>query len=222
MDIHNYKKKLERTLQRVKDSKEISERNKDLVFKYYNYCTIEGLSIPKIERYVYDAFRLAHMFKKDLDKATEEDLKSVVADVQRRDWTPSTKYTFKIGLRKFYKFVDGITGKGKSPERLNWMKTSEGKTKKKLPEDLLSEKDVRDMIRHSLSKRDMAFVSSLYESGCRIGEMGTLRIKDISFDRIGVKIQVYGKTGSRVVRLINSTPYLRDSLILDEEILLIL
>jgi hypothetical protein len=79
-DIHNYKKRLDRTLERVRISYVISKHNKDLIMKYHQTCLIEGLSVAKTERYIYDAFRLAIDFKKDLDQATEEDLKGVVAD----------------------------------------------------------------------------------------------------------------------------------------------
>ena len=123
-DIHNYKKRLTRTLERIRNVENISKKNKELILKYYEGCAIEGLSIPKIERYIYDAFRLAQFYKKDLNKATSDDLKSIVTWVESKEWSIHTKYTFKIGLRKLYKFIDGITEKGVSPERLKWMKTN--------------------------------------------------------------------------------------------------
>ncbi len=122
-DIHRYQKRLDRTLERIRTSDAISQHNKALVLNYHRNCVIEGLSVAKTERYVYDAFRLAIDFKGDLDKATEEDLKEIVAGLESRKWSPHTKYTFKIGLRKFYKVMEGITEKGESPRRLKWMKT---------------------------------------------------------------------------------------------------
>jgi len=47
----------------------------------------------------------------------------------------------------------------------------------------------------------------LYEGGFRIGELGGLRKKDISFDKYGAIALVTGKTGPRRVRLIWSMPY---------------
>ncbi len=207
-DIHNYKKRLDRTLERIKESKEISKKNKKIILGYYENCVIEGLSISKIERYVYDAMRLAQFYKKDLDKATERDLKELVVMIESKTWTIHTKYTFKIGLRKIYKFIDKITEKGISPERLKWMKTNIKKSQLKLPEDLLSEAEVELMIKHATSLRNRAFIAVLYESGGRIGEIGNLRIKDIKFDEYGAIIQVHGKTGSRIIRLVQSAPYL--------------
>ncbi|MGY4884199.1 MAG: tyrosine-type recombinase/integrase [Nanobdellota archaeon] len=207
-DIHNYKQRLERTLKRIKDSKDISEHNRKLILNYYKSCIVEGLSLGKIERYVYDSFTLARSFSKDLDKATEEDLRDFLVEIENKDWSLHTKYTFKIGLRKFYKMIDKITEKGESPKRLKWMKTNLKKCQVKLPEDLLTEEEVELMVRHAWNKRDKALISCLYESGCRIGELCSLTIKDVRFDEYGAIMQVSGKTGSRVVRIVNSSLYL--------------
>jgi len=52
-------------------------------------------------------------------------------------------------------------------------------------------------------------VSLTYESGFRIGEVLTLRIKHIVFDEYGAKILVgEGKTGMRRIRVVSSAPYL--------------
>ncbi len=207
-DIHRYQKRLERTLERIRISDVISQNNKELVMKYYRECTIEGLSTAKTERYIYDAFRLAIDFKKDLDKATEEDLKGVVAELESRKWSPHTKYTFKIGLRKFYKVMDGITEKGESPVRLKWMKTNLKKCQTRLPEDLINEEDVEAMVRNASCDRDKCLIACLYESGCRIGELCSMKIRDVRFDERGAILQVFGKTGSRVIRIVQSAPYL--------------
>ncbi len=207
-DIHNYKKRLDRTLERVRISDVISQHNKDLIMEYHRTCLIEGLSVAKTERYIYDAFRLAIDFKRELDKATEEDLKTVVADLENRKWSLHTKYTFKIGLRKFFKMIDGITEYGESPKRLKWMKTNLKKCQTKLPEDLINEEDVEAMVRNASCDRDKALIACLYESGCRIGELGSMKIRDVRFDEKGAILQVFGKTGSRIVRIVQSAPYL--------------
>jgi ribosomal protein L40E len=51
-------------------------------------------------------------------------------------------------------------------------------------------------------------VSLLYESGCRIGEIASLKINNIAFDKKGAVLTVFGKTGSRRIRIVSSVPYL--------------
>jgi len=46
----------------------------------------------------------------------------------------------------------------------------------------------------------------LYESGARIGELINLTLKDIEPDKYGIKVTLFGKTGTRKIRLIASAP----------------
>ena len=48
----------------------------------------------------------------------------------------------------------------------------------------------------------------LYESGCRIGEILSLMIRNVEFDEYGCVLLVDGKTGQRRVRVIASAPKL--------------
>lgn len=73
---------------------------------------------------------------------------------------------------------------------------------------MLSEDEVRRLIAAAEHKRDKAFIASIWECGCRIGELGTLLLKNVVFDDFGCQILVDGKTGMRRIRLITSAPYL--------------
>jgi hypothetical protein len=66
------------------------------------------------------------------------------------------------------------------------------------------------MIESAESARDKAVVSLLYESGCRIGELCSLKLRHISFDQYGGQIVVDGKTGRRRVRVVSCVKYLTD------------
>ena len=43
MDIHNYKGRYERVLQRIKDSKEITKENKKIILEFKDYLLSEGI-----------------------------------------------------------------------------------------------------------------------------------------------------------------------------------
>jgi ribosomal protein L40E len=49
----------------------------------------------------------------------------------------------------------------------------------------------------------------LYESGARIGEVGSMRIRDVSFEESYARLMLKGKTGSRRVIVVAATPYLQ-------------
>ena len=209
LDIHNYKKRLVRTLENIKES-DLSKKNKELLVRFHDSCFTEGLGICKIERYLYDAYRLARMMKKDLSKSNRQDLQSVVAEIEKKEWSPHSKHSFKVMIKKFYRFAEGIDEKGVYPDKIRWLRTGVKNNHKKLPEELITEEEVKKMIGSVQNIRDKALLSSLYESGCRIGEIGSMKIKDVTFDEHGAKINVNGKTGARRIRLVNSTPYLQE------------
>ncbi len=83
-----------------------------------------------------------------------------------------------------------------------------GPRNRKLPEEILTEEDIKKTIDAAQNARDRALVAVLYESGCRAGEFLSMRMKNVSFDRYGAVIIVHGKTGYRRIRLVLSSPYL--------------
>ena len=80
--------------------------------------------------------------------------------------------------------------------------------KKKLPEELLTIDEVKALAEATNNLRDKAIVLTLYESGARVGEFLSLKIKHIQFDKYGALIMLHGKTGMRRVRLVASVPAL--------------
>jgi len=122
-------------------------------------------------------------------------------DSEYSDWTRTTYITM---IKKFYRWH-----LGKLPDYIQNMKTKV-KVNGKAPDDLLSYQDVTALIENSRNARDRALFSVLYDSGCRIGEIINMRIKDLSFDEFGALLRVTGKTGFRQVRIVgNSIAYLR-------------
>ncbi len=77
-----------------------------------------------------------------------------------------------------------------------------------LPGDLVSEEEVKMLVDSAVSVRDKAFIITLYESGARIGEVGMVRIKDVVFEERYTTVMVKGKTGSRRIIVVASTPFL--------------
>jgi site-specific recombinase XerD len=208
-NIHNYDRRLERTLINLKKSI-LSEANKELLIKFHDYMFLQGLSVAKIERYLYDAYRFGLMFNSDLENATKDNIQKIVIEIEKNDWTPSSKSTFKLMIRKLYKFIEGIEEKEIYPERVKWIHTHIKKSNEKLPEELLTPEEVVSIIGCADNFRDKAFISTLYETGCRISELALVKIKQIQFDVYGAKININGKTGSRRLRVVGSSPFLQD------------
>lgn len=210
-DLYNSKKNVEKILETIGESDNISQKNKKIIRGFYRECISVGLSDVRIYVYLSCLRKLSTEFcRKDYDKLTKDDIKELVIKFERNDeWSDYSKQRYKIIIRKLVQFIEGYEWYSKKyPEKVEWINANIKKKNNKLPSEILSKQDIKQMIAHSLTIRDKAFISVLYESGCRIGEMLTLRIKHVMFDEYGCVINVFGKTGSRRIRLVSSVPLL--------------
>ncbi|MEM3829269.1 MAG: site-specific integrase, partial [Conexivisphaerales archaeon] len=99
---------------------------------------------------------------------------------------------------------------GKYFEVVSKIKINNHASKEKKPEDLITKEELNDLLKACVNERDKALISLLYDSGCRIGELLTLRVKDVEYDEYGMRLTVAGKTGVRRVRVVgDSVPLLR-------------
>jgi len=142
MDIHNYKKRYERTLERIKDSNEITDDNKEIVLNFKDYLLSEGIGFAKIERYLGDILKFSKMLSKPFPDVTEQDLRKIIGELNQTNLSEETKKTFKIMLRKFYRFIRGIIKNGQYPPEVEWMSIAIPNNHKKLPEELLTEEEI--------------------------------------------------------------------------------
>ena len=92
------------------------------------------------------------------DKATKEDLRKVVADLNQTEYADETKKCFKIILRKLYRFIRGVEEKGVYPDEVKWISIAIPSNHKKLPEELLTEDEVKKIISRCDNLRDKTLI----------------------------------------------------------------
>ncbi|MBI3587662.1 tyrosine-type recombinase/integrase [Candidatus Micrarchaeota archaeon] len=206
IDIYNLPKRIEYYERRLNDDLEVCEANKTAVKSFLNVCRAEGLGNARISIYAVRLYYLAKWLRKAFADATKEDLQTLVAGIERQPISAAYKQMFRVSLKKFYRITEG--GGETYPDKVKWLKTSKKSGSRILPEELLTPEDVRKLIDAGENPRDKAFVSVLYESGCRVGEIAGLKIKHVAFDAYGAQIIVNGKTGMRRIRLVNAVHYL--------------
>lgn len=208
LQIHNLEGEYERALNRVLQIK-TTKKNQEIVLKFKDYCFLNNISKFRLLKYL-NLFRyLFTVSKKDLDKATKNDIENIVANINgRENLAITTKMDYKILLKRFYKWLLG--NDQEYPEQVKWIKCRIKQSEKKLPGEgeLITNEDVEKLIQVADHPRDKAFVALLFESGCRIGEIGSMTLGSVVFDKYGTLITVSGKTGSRKIRVVNATPYL--------------
>lgn len=196
---------IESSIENIKKSS-ISERNKELIFQFKDECFATGLGKLRVLKYLYSTRKLAEWLNIDFDKATKANMKTLVAEIERSSYSENSKHDFEVAIKKFYKWMKGC--ENSYPEEVDWLKTTMKNSKIKIPEDLIMENEVKDLVNAAECERDRAFVFLLYESGCRIGELLGLKLKNIQKDEYGFILIVKGKTGMRRVRIVSASPHL--------------
>jgi Site-specific recombinase XerD len=133
---------------------------------------------------------------------TEDELLDYSELLDKQKYKAGTKYVKLATIKAFLKGINPDAAKTiiAKPHR-----------NKKLPEDLLTQKDIEALLDNCGNNRDRALIATLYESGMRKGELFSLRIKNIQFDENGAILTIPdGKTGARRIRLVFASPFLRE------------
>jgi site-specific recombinase XerD len=204
--IYHTDRQLERLENNIREAPDISDGNKMAILDFYSHKYSTGLSPMRLVKYLDMLQRLARMLKKDFRAADRQDIVKLVGDIERnRSYGEWTKHDYKVVLKHFYKW---LRGEEDYPGEVKWIRTSVKHASHRIPEELLTEAEVQQLVSLTEHPRDKALLAVLYESGCRIGEILTLRLKHVQPDRYGAKVVVNGKTGMRSVRLVAATPYL--------------
>lgn len=152
-------------------------------------------------------FVLTHI-KTDLDKLTNRDIitcKRVMLEWKRTNGKPiaeSTKVQYLVGLKRFMKWYEEEVDENCGYSKLSKQIKTKNLKSNKIPSDLLTVEEIERMIMTANGDRDKAIISVLADSGCRIGEILSCRIKDVKFLDDGCRLTFpKGKTGSRTVLL---------------------
>jgi integrase len=199
--IYDFDKILQRAEAKVK-SATYPEEYKDLIFEFENTLFAEGIKPPRIIKYLSQLNILFSNYNLN-PKATKRDMIRIVGEIEKHNYTAHTKHGYKITIKRFFRWLNG----GSNPECTGWIKSNVAGSSK-IPEELLTENEIKRMIQAAEHPRDRALIAILYDSGCRISEIGNLKIRDILFDDVGATLTVNGKTGMRRVRIIFSTAYI--------------
>jgi integrase/recombinase XerD len=212
-DIYNVQGRLRNVTKRINQNSAISDHDKELIWKFCEHCKLQGLSTLRVLLYLNRFLDIAKLAKKDFDQMTRDDIQQLVLGVRelrKRSGEPVSERTVQdhlTAIKTFWKWMKGVDNE--FPSEVKWIRTSLHGTNSQLPEDLPTPEDIEKLIAAATNTRDKALVSVLYDSGCRIGELLTLRIKNLAFDNYGGVLLVAGKTGQRRVRIIHSVQRLR-------------
>ncbi len=204
-EIHHYDRRIRAAIKRIEDGN-FKGNDKSDFLDFYSFIVAEGLSKGRISKLMHNVLSVEKWIDKPFRDCTKMDIVKLVQKLENMDYTPHTKHDFKVVIKKYFRWLRGTED---YPEEVRWVKTTIKRNDNKIPEELLSVKEIIGQINAADHPRDKALISSLYESGCRPTEFLSLCIKHVVFDKNGAHVTIpRGKTGMRKIRLVASVPYL--------------
>ena len=215
-NFHNYAIRLERMLSRINPKErgftesirgnkskpfDLSQQQINLLEKYYLDITNEGLTKPRIISVLDQTSRVFTWIGKPWEEITVDDIKKVVNKIRTNDdYAEHTKSDYFDKIKRFDKWFEG----GEYSDKTKWLKTTMKSKFYKLPNQLITPEEAELMINATKNSRDRAIMHLLWESGARIGEIANIKVGDLEFNKGECQANLYGKTGSRRILLLES------------------
>jgi site-specific recombinase XerD len=91
---------------RLKESKETTQRNKELVFRFTDNCSLRGLSKLRVLFYLNRFWNIARLAEKDFDQMDREDIEELVRKLQMKGFEPRTVSDHLMAIKTFWKWLE--------------------------------------------------------------------------------------------------------------------
>ena len=201
---------VERTLSNLPQT-ELAQRDVQAIKEFVNHCAAEGISEVRQDRLISALKNTVLQVAPDgftLSGAPEQDLKQVVAALNRSDYKPSSLHTMKCAIKKFYKVENGGHNE---PEKTKFFTVGNPDTTV-THEDLYTDDELQRLFQSVTSTRDRALLMTFYESAARPEEILSRNIGDFTAKGGGDFLYLTGvkNTPDRTNQLVRSGRPLRE------------
>ena len=186
---------------------DIPQEAKQDILNFLNEMLIDGKSFSHQYYYGTRLRIIAGILQDKFTDPTKDDIKWLLNQlIERKAKTgryiekqrrQATIEDYKKTIKHYYKWKLG-TGEGKAriePDCTRWITRNRKLGSRVKPEELITKEEYEKILDSCMNARDRALISVLYDSGVRIGEALSLRIRDAQSDQYGYILAVTGKTG---------------------------
>ncbi|PSQ47255.1 integrase [Halobacteriales archaeon SW_7_65_23] len=191
---------------------EVHSENAAAVKDLINHSAAEGVGESQQERIIYAWKTLLKKFASDrfrIRGATKDELKDLVAEVNRSDYAESTKHKFRCAIKKLYKVENG----GEHPDKVQFFSVHKSQKPTSVTrDDLFTSDELQRLLSNFTNTRDRAVTYVLYESATRPGELLSASLGDFTTNEKGDFIFLQGAkhTPDRTNQLVRSGRTLRE------------
>lgn len=199
-DPNYYKIHLQTDLKRLRESEEISEENKKLMLDFLDFMKANSITEATQKLYIWSLSYCAKKLSKPFNQVTRDDIIKLVGGIEENYNSEKSRMMLKSNFKIFYRWLKKTKD---YPDEVAWIKVRPKLSNNTLPEEILTEEEIVKMADTALNVRDKALCLIIFETGCRVGELRALKIRNVQFDNFGcILIVPKGKTGARRVRII--------------------
>lgn len=202
---------VETALQNLEDS-DLTHENAEAIRRFVDHLAAEGISEIRQRRLITCLKSLVLKVAPpdfELRNASEAELKTVVATLNRSDYADTTKHTMRSAMKKFYKIENGGQ---EHPEKVDFFTVGAPNGSTVSRQDIFTQDELHQLFRSFSNTRDRALCMVLYESGGRPGEVLQADIGDFTANEKGDFIFLKGLKGTpdRTNQLVRSGRTLRE------------
>ena len=204
----------DRSIQKALKSEQITKLDADLIREYVaDSQTSRNIGEKRSQKIVFVLVGLRRFIGPFIENSIV-DLYTGVSkiksgkSVRGNQFAPETISDYIGMLKTFYRWLNEEGYTSLPEKKLDKIQTPR-RISRKTANDLLSVAEISQMMEFCKSSRERAFLSTLYEGGFRIGEIGQMVWNDLKFDSTGVVVNVNFKTGKdRYIRLVMAREHL--------------
>ena len=208
MAYEDSRPQFERLLARVLSNKKLTPGTKSLIKEHVDFLQAQGRDIKTSIKHLFvlQIFINSAAGPLDFKSLTRKGMEGIIARIESSDYSPETKRDVKAVIKGFWKHAFG--NDEFYPEQVRWLKTSQKRKDRIMPEQILQEEDILKLLETANNTRDKAIIAVLFDAGIRVGELLSMRRQDIDLESNPAHIVVNGKTGPRRIPILFSVPYL--------------
>jgi len=177
------------------ENKIITDRDRKLILEYVEERKVtKDLSVSRINKIVSHLVGWRKFLSVPFAEATIADIYAAVTglkggvSIKGKPFSQNTLHDYIRVLKPFLHWLNEEGYNNLNPTKIRKIQSPPVDRDTKSPDDLLTVKEVEHLLEASKDLRNRAIIGVLYESGCRIGELGRLQWKDVIFDEYGVKL----------------------------------